>query len=148
MKELFRDSFDSNKVEIVEEKQQKKEIKLIGQQRKIRGLTLWEYNWLTHKIDKAKFKKVNAFISGTSTSSYVVDTFKVVVSENCEYVQALNIRNAIKKRRVKNLNSPAVWYCYLIGTKAVFLDHKDRLIKSFKSYDDAIDWAENNLHLV
>ncbi len=97
MKELFRDSFDSNKVEIVEEKQQKKEIKLIGQQRKIRGLTLWEFNEVTHKITRAKFKKVNAFISGTSSSAALVtDTHKVVVGEHCVYVQALNYKNAVK----------------------------------------------------
>lgn len=98
MKELLRDSFDSNKVEIVEEQQQKKEIKLIGQQRKIPGLILWEYNENTGLVDRAKFNKTNVFISSLSQSvESITHTHKVVVNENCVYIQALNLKNAIKQ---------------------------------------------------
>jgi hypothetical protein len=50
--------------------------------------------------------------------------------------------------RIKNLKSPAVWYCYMDGSEAVFLDRKDREIKRFNSYSEAIDFAEKNLHLI
>jgi len=97
MKELFKDSFDSNKVEIVEEKQQKKEIKLIGQQRKVPGLILWEFNEKTKVINRAKFKLTNVFISSLSMSTEsITHTHKVIVNENCVYIQALNLKNAIK----------------------------------------------------
>lgn len=100
MKELFKDSFESNRVEIVEEQQQKKEIKLISQQRKIRGLILWECNQKTGLIERAKFKKTNVFISSLSQSvESITDTYKVVVNENCVYIQALNFDNATKKFR-------------------------------------------------
>jgi len=98
MKELFKDSFESNKVEIVEEQQQKKEIKLIGQQRKVPGLILWEYNKTTKLIQVAKFRKINIFISSLAMSpESITETHKVVVNENCIYIQSLNLKNAIKK---------------------------------------------------
>lgn len=98
MKELLKDSFDSNKVEIVEEKQQRKEIKLIGQQRRIPGLTLFEYNEVTHKVVAAKFRVASVFITG-GVDNETAYTYECVVHENCTYVQALNVRNAIKKLR-------------------------------------------------
>ena len=97
MKELFKESFDSNKIEIVEEQQQKKEIKLIGQQRKVPGLILWEFNETTRLIQRAKYKMTNVFISSLSMSTEsITHTHKVVVNENCVYIQALNLKNAIK----------------------------------------------------
>lgn len=98
MKELIKD-FQDNKIEIVEEEQQKKELTLLGQQRKIKGLILWEKNLKTGKIERAKYKKTNAFISGIGdgTVDSVTHTFTVVVNENCIYAQALNLKNAKKK---------------------------------------------------
>lgn len=59
MKELTKE-FQESEVEIVAEKQQQKEIRLIGRQRKIRGLTLWEYrkpkNYSLHNSRNRTFK--------------------------------------------------------------------------------------------
>lgn len=97
MKELLRESFKENEIEIREEKQQRKEIKLIGQQRKVPGLTLWEYSEKTGLIEKAKFKKDTLAITSLSMSpESITNTHKVVVNEFCVYVQALNLKNAIK----------------------------------------------------
>ncbi len=94
MKELLKDEFQE--VQIVEEKQQRKEIKLIGQQRKIPGLTLFEFNEITRKINKAKFKVASVFITG-GTDTESTHTYQCIVHENCAYIQALNEKNAIKK---------------------------------------------------
>ncbi len=88
---------DSNEVEIVEERQQRKELRLIGQQRKIRGLTLFEYNEKTKQIQPAKYKPVSIYIHGFAGGSETTETYKCVVNENCIYVQALNKENAMRK---------------------------------------------------
>lgn len=100
MKEL--EDFKANQigVEIKAEAEQKKEIKLVGQQRKVPGLTLWEYNENTKELKKAKFQKVNVMIHGLGMSpESIKNTHKVVVNENCIYFQALNENNA--KRKLK-----------------------------------------------
>ena len=95
-KEIFKDSF--NNIEIVEEEQQKKEVKLIGQQRKVPGLILWEFNETTKLIKRAEFKKTSVVISSLSMSPESINrNHKVIVNENCFYIQALNLKNAIKQ---------------------------------------------------
>lgn len=95
MKEL--EEFKELPIEIVAEQQQKKEIKHIGQQRKVPGHILWEFNEKTREVVRAVFKKTNITITGTSMSpESITETHKVVVKENCSYVQAMNRKNAIK----------------------------------------------------
>jgi 16S rRNA C1402 (ribose-2'-O) methylase RsmI len=97
MKELTKE-FSETEVEIVAEKQQQKVIKLIDQQRKIRGLILWQYNQETHELTPAKFKKQDFQITSLVPSSAAMAiSNKVQVNENCIYFQALNRKNAIKK---------------------------------------------------
>lgn len=48
----------------------------------------------------------------------------------------------------KSLDSPAVWYCYMRGQEAVFLDRKDGVIKKFSTYDEAVLFAEKNMKLI
>lgn len=97
MKELT-DEFRDNKVEIVAEKEQRKEIKLIGNQRKIRGLTLWEYNEKTNELKPATFKKEDVvLISLAKTPEALQKRSNVIVKEGCIYFQALNKNNARKK---------------------------------------------------
>ncbi len=96
MKELFEESFKDNKVQIVEEKQHRKEIKVIDSERSIPGLTLFEYNEVTHNVTVAKFKIASVFITGGSDVNERT-TYQCITHENCTYVQALNVRNAIKK---------------------------------------------------
>lgn len=97
MKELLQEHKDT-KVEIVVEKQQKKEIKLIGRQRKIQGLTLWEFNNKSKELKKAEFKKEDVMINSLRQSPEALTKIsKVIVNENCIYFQALNIKNAKRK---------------------------------------------------
>ena len=79
-----------DKIEIVSQVQQKKQIKLIGSQRLIPGLTLWEFNTETKSLNKAKFKQTNYSLNGSKTH-------QVIIQDNCIYIQALNMKNALKK---------------------------------------------------
>lgn len=96
MKEL-NNQFKDSKVEIVSEQQQRKELKLIGKQRKIKGLILWEYNEITREFKPAKYRPLGVFISASPNVMDRTHTFELVVNENCQYVQALNIKNAKRK---------------------------------------------------
>jgi hypothetical protein len=90
MKELIQD-FKETKVEITTEQEQKKEIKLIGQQRKIPGLILWEFNYKTKELQPAQFKKEDVVIKSLQpTPEALTKRSNVIVKENCYYFQALN----------------------------------------------------------
>ena len=95
MKEL--EDIKADRIEIVAEQQQKKEIKLIDSQRKIRGLILWEFNYKTRELIPAKFQPLSVMISGGSARIETTEVSKVMVNENCIYLQALNRKNAIKQ---------------------------------------------------
>lgn len=92
MKELFTSARDQT--EIVYQKQLKKEVKLIGSQRRIPGLTLWEYNLKTKQLVKAEFKKIDHKLNFDRTD--LEKRYQVIINENCTYFQALNEKNAIK----------------------------------------------------
>lgn len=97
MKELLK-GFKDSEVEITVEKQQQKEIKLIGRQRKIRGLKLWEYNERTNELKEAVYKKQDVQITSLTPSSSALHlSNKVQVNEGCIYFQALNLKNAKRK---------------------------------------------------
>lgn len=102
MRELTQEYKDTV-IEIVEAKEQRKEIKLIGQQRKIKGLTLYEFNEKTKILQEAKFKPMSIFISASLKGSDTVQTYKCVVNEYCIYFQALNKKNAETKLRKAKL---------------------------------------------
>jgi hypothetical protein len=82
----------TDKVEIVSQVQQKKQIKLIGSQRAIPGLTLWQFNTSTKLLTKAKFKQTNFNLDGSKRH-------QVVIEDSCIYFQALNRKNALRKLR-------------------------------------------------
>lgn len=91
---------DDHKVEIVEEEQQKKEAKLIGRQRRVPGLILWEYNNLTQEVCKAEFVKQDIAIASIPLKNAAIDATisnRVNIKEQCVYVQALNYKNAVKR---------------------------------------------------
>lgn len=97
MKELTNE-FKETEVEIVVEKQQRKEIKLLGSQRKIPGLTLWEYNLKSKELAPAEFKKEDVRLNTLSTAKAALSNHhKVEVKIDCFYIQALNKRSAMKK---------------------------------------------------
>jgi len=75
--------------EFVAQKQIKKQEKYLGRERKIPGLTLWEYNGSTNVLKKAEIK-TSAMFNGTVKNS-------VSINSSCAYMQALNRKNAIKK---------------------------------------------------
>ena len=79
-----------NNVEIVDKK--KNEIRYIGSQRPIPGLTLFSYNVSTGEIKKAPMK-TTAILVGDGVS------FKkeVLIEKDCIYLQSLNRKNFIKK---------------------------------------------------
>lgn len=79
-----------DKVEIVSQVQQKKQLKLIGSQRIITGLTLWQFNTQTKVLTKAKIKQTNFNLNGSKRH-------QVVIEDNCIYFQALNKKNALRK---------------------------------------------------
>jgi len=51
-----------------------------------------------------------------------------------------------------DINQPeyfaASLWCYKRGDGAVFLNRKDEDIKTFSSYEEAIVFASNNMHLI
>lgn len=97
MKELTKD-FKDNEVEIVVEKEHRKEIRLIGQQRKISGLTLWEFNVKTMELNPAQFKKEDVEVTGLRLKKdLTLKHNRVHTNEACLYFQALNKRSALKK---------------------------------------------------
>lgn len=44
--------------------------------------------------------------------------------------------------------SNAWLFCFKKGDRAVFLDRKDNVIKSFNTYNEAIAFANANIHLI
>lgn len=84
-------------IEIVAEQQQKKEIKLVASQRKIRGLICWEFNEKTRELKPAEYRKVDFMLTSFDPNAVNLDmSYKVDVKEDCTYFQALNRKNAIK----------------------------------------------------
>lgn len=90
--------YNEDKIVIQSEQQEKKQIKIIGQQRKIPGLTLFELNTETGEIKEAEFAKQDlALTSLSSVESESVIRNRVNANDNCMYIQALNHKNAAKK---------------------------------------------------
>ena len=102
MKEIIPEIKAQDKVEIVAQQQQKKEVKLLGSQRKIPGLILWEYNLNTQTLSIATFIKQNLEYKGENNLPEIRN--RVNIKEGCVYFQALNKKNAIKKLRAKKIN--------------------------------------------
>lgn len=72
----------------------RKEVKLIGSENLIKGLSLWSKNLKTGEVNKVVIDEIeynNLFDKNSSKR------LKVNFDPDCIYVQALNKRNAIKK---------------------------------------------------
>lgn len=82
---------ETDRVEVVQDI--KKEVKLLGSQRKIKGLTMFEYNPKDQTLEPAKFEEVNAELQG----KVIVVRNKLIYKDGCSYIQALNKRVAFKK---------------------------------------------------
>lgn len=98
MKELDPISQDKNldSIELYQQEEDRREIRLIKTERKIRGHILWEFNERTRELNRAKFR-VQKTLEITSLNIDEINFVdKIDINENCYYFQALNERNAIK----------------------------------------------------
>ena len=99
---LRKDNLNENKIEI--QKQIQQEYKLIGTVNKNKGHITFEFNKITKEIKPALMqlnKTVKVEAEGTLSS---ISKYKVIINENCFYIQALNLENAIKKLKKYGFN--------------------------------------------
>lgn len=92
MKEIKQQ--DKDQIKIHKQAEIQKGLKYLGSTRIRPGHTLWEYNFVTGEIDKAK---MDAQVIVTGDGQKVRK--KVEVKENCQYIGALNRKNLIRKLR-------------------------------------------------
>lgn len=73
--------------------EQRKEFRLIGSQKRIPGLILFEYDLTTGNLQRASMKKeIEINLDGTVGAKSRVDS-----RDMCLYIQAINEQNAIRK---------------------------------------------------
>ena len=70
-----------------------KEYRMVGRQRRVPGLTLFEFDKNTHEIRPAQVKREAAITTGGKS----VFRTRTDIHEHCFYLQALNVKNAEKK---------------------------------------------------
>lgn len=91
---ICREQEDATRIEQVAKKQ--KEYKLVNQQRKVAGHTLFEFNKKTKEIKPADIRRECILDAMTCKPIYKT---KTDIHIDCFYLQALNIKNAKKKLR-------------------------------------------------
>lgn len=64
--------------------------KYIGSIKPHEGHTLYEFNKVNFQLQKAKFEPKNYFVTSLQ------ENHKVKINDNCFYVSALNVKNAVK----------------------------------------------------
>ena len=104
MKEL--ESANQDTIKIHAESENKKEVRFLGSQRKIKGLKLWEFDFETKELSEVNYKKERLFIpSLKSTPDKKAMHKQVEVKQTGIYIQALNRENALRKlkKRLKFL---------------------------------------------
>lgn len=105
MKELEQPVQDKalTATEIVAKKDNKKEIRLINTERKIRGHILWEFNEITRELNRVSYKKQTFTLTSLdpNKADYLKINDQVDIKENCYYFQALNYESAVKKLKKK-----------------------------------------------
>lgn len=95
MKSIIPDILSQCSSNISQEKveKQQKEYHLIGQQRKVRGHTLFEFNRKTKEIRPADISH-NVIIGMDGQPRFQE---RIDIHKDCFYIQALNVKNAKKK---------------------------------------------------
>lgn len=88
-------SQENERIEMVKKNQQ--EYHLIGRTIARAGHTLFEYDKETHKVRRAEIKRT-PYVSDFKTGK-VLFYNRCEARRNCMYLQALNIKNAIKRLR-------------------------------------------------
>lgn len=64
-----------------------------------KGLTVFEYNTVTKKVDEATYKRGSSFTSFGPSGTVTNDTFVLEERPDCKYFSALNMRNALRKAK-------------------------------------------------
>lgn len=70
--------------------------KYLGRIKPHEGHTLFEFNKVNFQLDKATFEP-QAFLMQRESGKEVTPSKKLKVKDNCFYVSALNVKNAIKQ---------------------------------------------------
>ena len=91
MKTIVPELSREDAIELVYE--QRKELRFIGSQRVIRGLTMFEYDLTTGELNRLSLKKEFELNLDLTTSS----VSRVDSRDMCLYIQALNEQNALRK---------------------------------------------------
>lgn len=90
---LHRNEKDIDRLRTEQVQKKKNEFHLIGEERRVKGHTLFCFNEVTKKIKVAPMvQKVEIGLDGS-----VIYKNNVTVEKDCMYVQALNEKNARKK---------------------------------------------------
>lgn len=77
-------------------KEERKEVKLIGSQRRIPGLTLWEINDVKKTYKKAEFEAQQLELDLNKDIKEYKFREKVMLKDDCFYVQKLNEKSLLK----------------------------------------------------
>ena len=83
-----------DKQEIHAPRQQEAQLKYLGSMKAIPGLTLWQYHLQTSELTKAEFEEAPVVFH---EGNVIKPKKKVLRQNDCLYVQALNVKNAVKK---------------------------------------------------
>lgn len=96
MKEFEKPVPLKEEINITAQKQQEKQLKLVGRMRPQPGQKVFEINCSTGECEEAQFEKV-AVNFETAAKGDLSPRKKIMARENCVYVVALNKANAIRK---------------------------------------------------
>lgn len=88
-----------HKEEIREERQERRELRRIGHLVIPKGHDLWEYNFETKILRKARCMDDSK--PTIDTSRGVIINGKIMFDERCHYLTALNLKNAIRKLNIE-----------------------------------------------
>lgn len=85
---------------VVASKPQKQEHRFLGTVIRRTGLTLFEYNSKSKTVQVAEVNTQHSYRYNEKTKHFDLSTrTRVQVRDGCMYVQALNLKNAIRKMR-------------------------------------------------
>ena len=96
------DKIESHETDrVVIEQDIKKNITFIGSQRKVKGLTMFEFNPFEMTLEPVKYSEqitgINSKVQNGIVQAEYTTVYKLIPKEGCVYVQALNKRVAYKK---------------------------------------------------
>jgi hypothetical protein len=96
-----------DKIEIVDQAEVKKGLELVKRFFPHKGHTMFEINLITGEVIKAEFiieESISYNKAKENSKVPQVIAKKIVMKENCKYISALNIQNAMKKLGLGKVN--------------------------------------------